>query len=298
MTPRRALISGSTGFVGSRLVDHLTAQGWAVARLLRAGLERPAPCGDPGVRDYSWDGSTVSACEAVAAAEPDVVFHLASLFIAEHGAHDVEPLIAANVLAGAQIAEAALRGGCRSLVNTGTSWQFDAAGGYEPVCLYAATKQAFEDLLAYYVAAEGFHVVTLRLYDTYGPCDARPKLFAALRRCAESGVTLALSPGDQLLDLVHVDDVARAFALAGERALGGHAALESFDVSSGRHVSLREVVALYADAAGRPVPVVWGGRDYRRREVMVPPKGRGLPGWTPAVSLEQGLTDMAVSDAG
>lgn len=298
MTPRRALVSGSTGFVGSRLVNHLAAQGWAVARLLRADLEDPAPLSDPGVRDHSWDGSTAGACEAVAAARPDVVFHLASLFIAEHVAQDVEPLIAANVLAGVQIAEAALRCGCRSLVNTGTSWQYGGAGGYEPVCLYAATKQAFEDLLAYYVAAERFHVVTLRLYDTYGRSDPRPKLFAALQRCAASGVTLALSPGDQLLDLVHVDDVVRAFALAGERALGGDAALESFDVSSGRHVSLREVVALYTEAVGRPVPVAWGGRDYRRREVMVPPPGRGLPGFTPAVSLEEGLADMAVPDAG
>jgi nucleoside-diphosphate-sugar epimerase len=295
MKSHRALVSGSTGFVGSRLVEHLAAQGWAVARLLRRDLESPEPLA--GVSDHSWDGSTASACEAAAAAEPDVVFHLASLFVAEHAAHDVAPLIGANLLVGTQIAEAALRCGCRGLVNAGTSWQYRADRTYEPVCLYAATKQAFEDLLAYYVAAEGFHVVTLRLYDTYGPHDPRPKLLAALRRCADSGIALALSPGEQLLDLVHVDDVARAFALAGERALSGAAALESFDVSSARRIALKEVVALYGEAIGRPVPVAWGRRAYRRREVMVPPPGRGMPGWTPTISLERGLATMAVTHA-
>ena len=295
MTPRRALVSGSTGFVGTHLVRHLASQGWAVGRLVRSGLESPEP-GAGGVRDHYWDGSTSSACAAVAAAAPDVVFHLASLFVAEHAADDVAPLIAANLLVGTQIAEAMLRCGCRSLVNAGTSWQYGTSRAYEPVCLYAATKQAFEDILAYYVLAEGFHVVTLRLYDTYGPHDRRPKLFAALRQCADSGVALALSPGEQLLDLVHVDDVAQAFALAGQRARGDGAALETFDVSCARQVTLKQVVALYAQAIGRPVPVVWGGRGYRRREVMVPPVGRTLPGWTPAVSLERGLATMQVPD--
>lgn len=287
-----ALVTGSTGFVGSHLVRRLAADGWHVARLLRKDLESATPVA--GVRDHWWDGSTVAAVAAVAAVAPDVVFHLASLFVAEHGAADVAPLVESNVLVGAQVAEAMLRTGCRLMVNTGTSWQRDAEGAYDPVCLYAATKQAFEDVLTYYVNAEDFAAITLRLYDTYGPEDRRPKLVSALRGAVLSGAPLSLSPGEQLLDLVHVDDVTAAFALAGLRLLDGGAGHECFDVSSGRARTLRAVVAAFAAAAGRPVPVRWGERPYRRREVMTPLEGRPLPGWRAEISLEEGFERLVV----
>jgi nucleoside-diphosphate-sugar epimerase len=285
-------VTGSTGFVGSHLVHRLASDGWQVGRLLRNDIESAALVA--GVRDHWWDGSTAAAVAAVAAAAPDVVFHLASLFVAEHGAADVVPLVESNVLAGAQVAEAMLRAGCRLMVNTGTSWQRDRAGAYDPVCLYAATKQAFEDVLTYYVNAEGFAAITLRLYDTYGPDDSRPKLVTALRRAVQSGASLSLSPGEQLLDLVHVDDVTAAFAAAGQRLLDHGAGHERFDVSSGRPRTLRAVVEAFAAAAGRPLPVRWGERPYRRREVMTPPAGRPLPGWRAEISLEEGFERLVV----
>jgi len=291
-----ALVTGSTGFVGGHLVRRLAAEGWQVARLLRDGLETAAPLA--GVADHPWDGSTDGALAAVAAAAPDVVFHLASLFVAEHGATDVAPLVESNVLVGAQVAEAMLRAGCRLIVNTGTSWQRDAAGAYGPVCLYAATKQAFEDLLDYYVSAEGFAAISLRLYDTYGPHDVRPKLVSALARAIRTGAPLELSPGEQLLDLVHVDDVTAAFAVAGRRLLDGGTGHERFDVATGDRRSLREVVAAYGAAAGRPVPVRWGARPYRRREVMTPPAGTPPPGWRAHVSLDDGFRRLVVRDDG
>lgn len=297
MTAGRALVTGSTGFVGAHLVGHLASMGWEVARLLRRDLETSERDFAVAVHDYSWDGTTRSAMRVMADARPDVVFHLAALFVAEHGPDDVAPLISANLFTGAQIAEAMLHCGCRRLVNAGTSWQRSLAGTYDPVCLYAATKQAFEDLLAYYVTAERFHVITLRLYDTYGADDRRPKLFAALKAAAASGEPISMSPGEQLLDLVHVDDVVRAFAMAGEALKGEGAGMEGYDVSSGRRVSLRDVVELYGNVVGRQVPVVWGARPYRRREVMVPPPGRELPGWEPSISLEDGIALMEASNA-
>jgi nucleoside-diphosphate-sugar epimerase len=53
------------------------------------------------------------------------------------------------------ILEAALAGGCRRLVNTGTQSQHrDGTADYAPTNLYAASKQAFEDLVCAYVEYE------------------------------------------------------------------------------------------------------------------------------------------------
>jgi nucleoside-diphosphate-sugar epimerase len=240
------------------------------------------------------DGSSTGMFEVVAGVKPLVVFHLASLFLSEHTAEQVEPLIRSNVLFGTQLVEAMTANRVRLLVNTGTSWEHYCSKPYSPVNLYAATKQAFESILQYYVEAKGLHVVTLKLFDTYGPYDQRPKLFTLLRRIADEQKTLEMSLGGQMIDLVYVDDVVEAFVLSAERLLGcavaGH---ERYAVSSGKQLRLRDLVDLYGRVTGRVMPVAWGGRPYRPREVMVPwNTGTPVPGWQPKVGLEEGIRQM------
>jgi len=134
----------------------------------------------------------------------------------------------------------------------------------------------------------------LKLFDTYGPDDPRPKLFALLKKVADRGEPLAMSPGDQLIDIVYIDDVVKAFVLSAEQlmqdSISGH---ESFAVSSGKPVRLRELVDIYSRVSGRTIPVVWGGRPYRPREVMLPWScGNVLPGWSPEIGLEEGIRRM------
>src|SRR5207247_1687541 len=97
------------------------------------------------------------------------------------------------------------------------AWQHFGGEEYHPADLYAATKQAFVDVLRYFVEAAALEVVTLELYDSYGLDDARVKLMPALRRAALDGGRIALTDGRQQLDLVHVDDVVRAYEAAAER---------------------------------------------------------------------------------
>ena len=287
---RRAIVTGATGFIGSALTARLLAEGWEVHGLVHDdGLPVPAGLVAHGI------GETVqSVVAAVADAEPDVAFHLASLFLAAHTPEQVEPLIASNVVFGARLLEAMSLAGCTRLVNTGTVWQHFGGADYDPVSLYAATKQAFEDVLAFYVAARGFRAVTLELFDTYGPHDSRPKLFSLLRRAADTGERLEMSAGEQLIDYVYVDDITSAFVTAAERALADPApGSERFEVRTGQPRRLRDVVATYARVTGRPLTVDWGARPYREREMMAPwTGGLELPGWRATVDLEEGIRRM------
>lgn len=294
--PPRALLTGAGGYIGRHLVRRLLAEGWSVDIVLRAGSTRPlASDWAARVGIHRDDGAADTLASALAAARPDVVFHLASLFIAEHRPEQVAALIESNLGFAGRLLEAMAATGATRLVNTGTAWQHFDGGDYNPSSLYAATKQAFEAILRFYVEARGVRSITLKLFDTYGPNDERPKLIPALLRAARAGTPLQMTPGDSRIDFVHVDDVTAAFTVAARRLLQGDgAAGQTYAVRSGRAVSLRELVALVEQATGTKLSATWGGRPYRAREVMTPwPGGEVLPGWQATIPLEQGLAALA-----
>jgi nucleoside-diphosphate-sugar epimerase len=91
--------------------------------------------------------------------------------------------------------------------------------------------------------------------------------------------------------LVYIDDVVNAFLIADDQMEkidpGSH---RSYMISSNKLIKLRDLVKRYEDITGKELPIHWGGRSYRPREVMIPwNKGKVLPGWNPSVSLEEGL---------
>lgn len=281
---RSALVTGVTGFIGGKLAERLLRDGWTVHALLReSSSEEGLPS---GLRLHRHDGSVEGLTQIVRAAGPEIVFHFASLYLADHRPDQVDALIESNIGFPAQLVEAMTAAGAARLVNTGTAWQHYRTDGYNPVNLYAATKQACMDLLQYYHDARGLSVITLKLFDTYGQGDKRRKLVQLLIEAALSGETLGMSPGEQIVDLTHVDDVVEAFVVAAQRLLGRRQpSWESFFLS-GERFSVRDLASVVGVSAGRPMNVDFGARQYRAREVMAPVDAADtLPGWERRVGL-------------
>jgi nucleoside-diphosphate-sugar epimerase len=284
---RRVLVSGATGFVGGHLVRHLAARGVVVGCVVRAASDTTG-LGAAAVLPH--DGSTEVLHAIVREFRPQCVVHLASYFVAEHVPHDVAPLIQSNLLFATQLADAAAAAGVEHFVNTGTAWQHYRDAPYDPVCLYAATKQAFDDILRYYRERVGMRVVTLELSDTYGPGDRRQKLLPLLLRRVRDRQPMGMSAGEQRISLVFISDVVDAFVRAIELVAELPPGAEArYGVEAAEQPRLRELVSLVERAAGVALPIRWGERPYRQREMMVPWRGPALPGWRPRVDLATGI---------
>lgn len=291
---RTALITGVTGFIGGRLAVRLLAEGWQVHAIVRPSSET---AGLPFAKDVHFHvvDKEIDLIPIMRVSKPDVVFHLASLYLAEHRHDQVTDLIESNVLFPSLLAEAMAQAGVRCLVNTGTAWQRFCGHSYLPVNLYAATKQAAEDLLSYYVDARGLSLITLRLFDTYGEGDKRRKIVQILIDAAKSRGNLAMSPGEQIIDLLHVDDVVDGFLVAGERILTKTEIASEVYHLSGERYSLRQIASIVENTLNLSVGANFGGRDYRAREVMVPvdAKDNSLPNWKRRHSLKDYIINIA-----
>ena len=291
---KRVIVTGATGFVGSHLVNALLEKGYEVFVIsrLESDFSSLKKIDEPHIFRYS--GDIIQMVSFFREIRPIGVFHLASKFIAEHKTEEVDTLINSNILFSTQLLEAMKEANVKNLINTGTSWQYYNNDDYNPVCLYAATKQAFEAIIEYYIQADDFKVITLVLFDTYGENDTRPKLMNLLRKVAIEGTALEMSAGDQQLNLVHISDVCRAFILAFEiletQQINEH---KHYAVVSDEIYTLKEIVQIFERQTNKKLNITFGKRPYRKREVMkVWSKGEKIPNWKPEISLAEGIKKL------
>src|SRR5690606_6996054 len=112
--------------------------------------------------------------------------------------------------------------------------------------------------------------ISLILADTYGVGDKRPKLINCLIKALDTDEVLNMSPGDQIIDISHVRDVARSFQLAATKLIESPAPIRMSLAVSGTRLSVKQLVAAVESVSQQAINVKFGGRPYRFREVMCP----------------------------
>src|SRR5688572_17687262 len=286
---RRALVSGITGHLGHEVAHQLSQQGIAVFGLTRQLVATDDALSN-SARLLQIDGSTDSILSAFEHASPDVVIHLAGLSRREHRSSDIEPFVEANILLGAQLLEAMRIGGCRRIITAGTYLQHYETDAFRAFNLYAATRQAFETLLEFYVDAYEIAAVRLTLADIYSEHDTRPKLMTDIAKSWRESAPLNLRDPDAFVDLIHVEDAAAAFLQAALQLESGsipERALSRYSVSSGEDITALELVRRFERQAGGNLPNAGDCAPAPSRRIK-PWRGEPVPGWKPRITLEGG----------
>lgn len=157
--------------------------------------------------------------------------------------------------------------------------------------LYAATKQAFETVVEYYVDAYSLSAVRLTLADIYSETDTRPKLLTDIALARVRNVPVRLRGRETWIDPLHVSDAAAAFLQTS--ALLEIGTLPSpgicrYSVSSGRDISATQITALFERLGGHTIAVECAANEEEPRK-MRPWRGAMLPGWKPRITLEEGI---------
>lgn len=313
----RALITGASGFAGAWLCRECAAAGDEVVGLSRRGAV-PEGCGR-GVAVDLRDAPAVA--EAVAAARPDVVYHLAALTSVGRSWERPTQTLRDNAETAVSLLEAlrALRAGGHPVrVVWVSSCEVYGAPAELPVGEdaplrpanpYAVSKASAELLAAVYADAYGLDVVRARPFSHSGPGQLPIFLLSNLARQAAEGrrqgvsrLRIVTGNPHTRRDFTDVRDVVRAYRLLGAAAqpgagsAGGAAEPAVYNVSSGVSVSAGEQVGLLADLLA-PIQVELSVDPARVRphEVMDlrgdPSRLAADTGWQPRIPLRQTMLD-------
>ncbi len=287
----RALVTGATGYLGLHLCHHLADHGWEIHALIRPGSDRKRTAALAPAFRYELDPDLTNLQIIVEEVMPDAVFNLAAAM----PGNDAE-LTSANVrLPGRLGAALAVMPGV-VVVHAASWWEWDEKGVEAPTNAYSETKAAGRHALEAMAAQYGFRLASLALHDTYGPADWRGKVLDHMLDAAIHGREMSLTPGEQMIDLVHVRDVAAAFRLTADYMAGQQAAAPVlFAVATGALISVRTLAEAVGAAAGKPLRAKWGVHPYRPDAPMRPgPMALPPPGWRPEINLKDGLQELAM----
>ena len=305
--PRRLLVTGGAGFIGSCYVRNILARGdgtriTVLDKLTYAGNETNlAPVRDDPeqVTRFQFVKGDIADPEVVAplVAEADAVINFAAESHVDRSILDPEAFLRTGVVGVHVLLEACRVASHRprlvqvstdevyGSVEEGSSREGDPLAPRSP---YAAAKAAGELLVNSYVVTHGLDAVVTRGSNTYGPYHHPEKLIPLFITNAIDDLPLPLyGDGLQRRDWLYVADHADAVDYVLRHGVAG----ETYNIPGGTEMANRDTVALLLERLGKPWSLVRHVEDrpgHDRRYAMDGSRIAAL-GWHPRVSFDEGL---------
>jgi len=283
LKPRKILVTGATGMVGSRLIPLLLQQGHQVTGLVRDRARAAADPAMAGVDLVEGDLLQPDTLEAPVRGK-DAVVHLAVLGHFNEEASGAADFTRTNVEGTTALFQACLAAGVPRVVYTSTS----AALGFikakiidedakpNPLTPYGESKLEADRVVERF-AARGLPVVTLRFTHIYGPGDRRD--FLSIIRMIRKGIFPQIGLGPNYYPALYIDDAVASLVLALDGGRDG----EFYIITDSDPHDTREIRRRVRRELGlpwRPYPVVPASAALigsMVAERLLPALGRSTP---------------------
>jgi len=304
----KILVTGGAGYVGSHIVRQLVDSGHDVVVLDNLSLGHRAAVGQvPLVVSDFADRDTLD--ELLGGGSVEWIVHMAASCEVGESVADPAKYYANNVTRSLSLLDAAVAHGVKGLVFSSSAAVYgepealpiDEEQPVRPTNPYGETKLVFERALHWYQRAHGLRYVALRYFNAAGAhpdgtigedhspeSHLIPRLLQAVRPGGEAvpifGTDYPTEDGTCVRDYVHVLDLAQAHQLAVEAMDGGRVAAESINLGNGAGFSVRQVVEMVEQVAGRRPPTHEAPRRPGDPARLVASHRRAvdLLGWRPA----------------
>ena len=289
----KILITGATGFIGKTLVPFLLNKGSAdICLLIRNDQKANQLFGNLPLKYIN--AQTDNWREDIIDYNPDVVLHMATYFNTSGNAENAVKIIESNITFTTLLLEAVSHTHCRHFINIGTFSEFLYGDGeYFSNNLYSASKSAVRPIIQYYQTQSAWNWINIILYSPYGRKNNQKKVIDYMADALDAPSPIKFSKGEQVLDFVHVDDIADFFYTLFTKLSIFTDLYTQLYLGTGKAHSLREVGQMMEKISGKKMNADWGGYPYRPLDIMhaVAPisKNIKLLNWKTSIDLEEGI---------
>ncbi|MEP7354998.1 MAG: NAD(P)-dependent oxidoreductase [Acidobacteriota bacterium] len=244
---KTVLVTGGSGFIGSRTLGRLVKRGYRVHAVSRGDVRQAG-----GVHWHRADVLDPAAMDAlVSSVRPTHLLHLA--WITEHGKYWTAPINTAWLTASLYLLEVFGRSGGKRAVGVGTCAEYDwtCPGPYRegsplgPTSLYGAAKASLGLMQAQLAHSLGFEQAWCRPFFLYGPGENPQRLIPSLISAMLRGEAPVCNKPDAIRDFLHIDDVAGAIVTVLDSDHEG-----PVNIGSGDGVALGLIAQILMELAG------------------------------------------------
>jgi dTDP-glucose 4,6-dehydratase len=304
---KQILVTGAGGFIGSHLVEKLANSGAKVRAFVRYNSR-----GDPGllsmlpteiIDKLDIIAGDLRDLPAVLSASSDVqvIFHLGALIAIPYSYKHPAEVVESNVMGTLNVLLAGRENGVARIIHTSSSEVYGSAirvpidethplQGQSP---YSASKIGADKLAESFYCAYDLPVVTIRPFNTYGPRQSARAVIPSIILQAINQYKIHLGNLEAIRDFTYVSDTVEGFLCAAQTTgIEG----KTINLGVGSEIRIKELVNEIISILGKPIEIVVDEERLRPSKSEVTRLlsdnrlARELLGWTPRVSLREGLS--------
>lgn len=241
MKNRVVVVTGGAGFIGSNLCQELVAldcEVWSLDNYFTGSKDNHVD----GVRYIEGDTTNIDSLIPV---KPDIIYHMGEYSRVEQSFSDINVVWEYNKLGTFKVLEFCVKHDAK-LIYAGSSTKFGDGGLGRSQSPYGWTKASNTELVKNFGDWFGLKYAVTYFYNVYGAREIKEGKYATLialfaERMRRKKPLQVVSPGTQLRNFTHIEDVINALILIGENGVG-----DDYGIGSEESYSIMQIAEIFA----------------------------------------------------
>ena len=262
----KILVTGSTGNVGSLLVNNLINNGHEVIEITRNIKKSREKFSDKTIK-LNVDKNQNIFKKKIKEYKPEVCIHLASFLSSNDDFYSLKKISDTNFLLLRVLDSLKDIKEFKLFINSGSFSQYlKNDDEINPAYLYSAGKNSDLTYLKYYSNTYKFKSLSIVPYTIYGSIDSKKKIIDLIIDSLRSKQAIELTNGKQILDFIHIKDVVKFYSSIVEnyQSIKNESIIK---LGTGVGTSIRDLAKLVEKISFKKVNIIWGAKKYRKNDM-------------------------------
>lgn len=277
---KKILLTGSTGFVGSAILNELS-ENHIVYCLNRKKLKQSRKYKNIYFKSYKDLNSKLRKIQA------ETVIHCATHYVKYHNIKDIKKLSDSNILFGNIILENLSKMKVKNFINFSSVWENYNGTKDNYFNLYSVYKRCFSNLLKYYEKnSQGINFYNLFISDTFGEADKRSKIINVLKKNYKKNLITKIISSKLYLNLLNIKDIVNSISVVIKNKPG------HYNLVNNKNYSMSQIINRINNKNNKKIKIKWLSKKQIKERIF---KNKKLVGWMPKNSTIDDIVSVIKS---